>query len=25
VHIPPGPVGARAFGARVVSVRYAAR
>lgn len=25
VHIPPGPVGARAFGVRVVSVRYKAR
>jgi hypothetical protein len=24
VHIPPGPVGARAFGVRVVSLRYAA-
>ena len=22
VHIPPGPVGARAFGVRVVSLRY---
>jgi hypothetical protein len=25
VHIPPGPVGARAFGVRVMSVRYVAR